>query len=201
MLGENPAVKAYPHDPAKAHALLAQAGFPHGFSTELYYPTVPRPYMPEPQRMAEAIQADLAQAGINVTLQPFEWGVYLDKIRNGEHPMCLIGWTGDNGDPDNFMYTLLDRDSAVKGNAQNYSFWRDPRFHALMLAGQQATGSSPVAESQRAQIYREANAMIHDQAPAIPIVHVMVPAALKSSMTGFIPSPDTSLGLEFLKPR
>lgn len=196
MLGDNPAVKIYPQNIARARALLAQAGFPHGFSTDLYYSTAPRPYLPEPQRVAEAIQADLQQAGISLTLQPFEWGVYLQKIQNGEHPMCLIGWTGDNGDPDNFMYTLLDRDAIVKGQSQNYSFWRDPRFHALMMAGQ-----TTIAQNERAVIYRAANAMIHDQAPAIPIVHVMPPAVLKSTVTGFIPSPDTSMGLEFLHPK
>jgi len=196
MLGENPVVKIYPQNIAKARALLAQAGFPHGFATELYYSTAPRPYLPEPQRVAEAIQADLQQVGISVTLEPFEWGVYLNKIQNGEHPMCLIGWTGDNGDPDNFMYTLLDRDAAIKGQSQNYAFWRDPRFHALMIAGQ-----TTIEQSQRAVIYRAANAMIHDQAPAIPIVHVMPPIVIKTTVSGFIPSPDTSMGLEFLKPK
>ena len=110
-----------------ASALLAAAGFPHGFATTLCYPTAPRPYLPEPQRVAETIQANLEQAGIHVTLQPYEFGVFLDKIKHGQHEMCLIGWTGDNGDPDNFFYPLLDQDSAHKdGTAQNYSFWRDP---------------------------------------------------------------------------
>jgi len=195
MLGDNPAVTAYPHDVAKAKALLARAGATH-VATQLYYPTSPRPYMPEPQRIAEAIQADLKAVGIEVTLEPFEFGVFLTKVRNGEHPMCLIGWTGDNGDPDNFMYALLDEDSAVKGQAQNYSFWRDPEFHKLMLAGQQT-----VDERKRATIYRNANAMIHDRAPAIPLVHSVVSFAAKSSVAGVIPSPDTSFNFLTMKPK
>ncbi len=127
MLGENTHIKIWPHDVARGEKLLAQAGFPHGFATTLYLPTSPRPYMPDPQRLAEAIQADLKDAGIKVTLEPLEFGVFLAKVQNGEHPMCLIGWSGDNGDPDNFYYPLLDQDSAVKPFAQNYSFWRDPR--------------------------------------------------------------------------
>ena len=72
-----------------------------------------------------------------MTLQPYEWGVFLDRIKHGQHEICLIGWTGDNGDPDNFFYPLLDQDSAhPDGTAQNYSFWRDPAFHQLMLQGQ-----------------------------------------------------------------
>jgi peptide/nickel transport system substrate-binding protein len=195
MLGENPAVKAYPHDVAKAKALLAAAGLAH-FATELYYPTSPRPYMPEPQRVAETIQADLATVGIAVTLEPFEFGVFLHKVQNGEHPMCLIGWTGDNGDPDNFMYPLLDQDSAVIGEAQNYSFWRDPAFHTLMLAGQR-TPDGPA----RAAIYRAANAMINDQAPAVSLTHSVVSFAAKSSIAGVVSSPDNSFNFVTMKPK
>jgi peptide/nickel transport system substrate-binding protein len=179
----------------RAKALLAQAGFPHGFSTEFYYGTAPRPYMPEPQRIAEAVQSDLKKAGIEVTLQPYEWGVYLQKIRNGEHAMCLIGWTGDNGDPDNFMYTLLDKDSAVKGQAQNYSFWRDERFHALMIDGQRS-----VDERHRQTVYARANQMIHDEVPAIPFVHTAVPFAMSKSVGGVVPRPDSILNFELMHP-
>ena len=193
MLGENTHVKIWPHTIAAAKALLAQAGFPHGFTTELYLPTSPRPYMPDPQRLAEAIQADLKEAGINVVLQPFEFGVFLAKVQNGEHPMCLIGWSGDNGDPDNFYYPLLDQDSAVKPYAQNYAFWRDPAFHKLMLAGQQS-----VDENQRRTIYERAAQMVHDQVPAISLLHTPVPLALRTSLHGFVPSPDTEYHFELM---
>ncbi|GAC1577699.1 MAG: ABC transporter substrate-binding protein [Candidatus Elarobacter sp.] len=196
MLGENPAVKAYPHDVTKAKALLAAAGFPHGFSTTLSYPTSPRPYLPDPARVAEAIQANLKDAGIEITLQPSELGVFLDKVKHGQHEMCLIGWTGDNGDPDNFLYPLLDQDSAHKdGTAQNYAFWRDPAFHQLMLAGQRS-----VKDAQRKAIYQRALAMVHDQAPAIPLVHTTVPLIMKASIKGFVPSPNTSYHFNLMKP-
>lgn len=197
MLGSNPALRAYPYDPAMARRLLARAGLPDGFSTQLYYSTAPRPYMPEPQRIAEAIQADLRKAGITVTLEPFEWGVFLDKIRHGEHPMCLIGWSGDNGDPDDFLYPLLDADSAkAKPNGQNYAFWENAAFHRLMLEGQATTN-----DAKRAPIYAQANALVHDRVPALPIVHTTVPIVLKSSIAGFVPSPDTHIAFEYLRPR
>ena len=197
MLGNNLAVKAYPYDPAKARSLLANAGFPHGFSTQLYYPTIPRPYMPDPQRIAEAVQSDLQKIGIDATLEPFEWGVFLDKVAHGEDPMCLIGWSGDNGDPDNFFYPLLDKDSAnAEPDGQNYSFWRDEDFHKLMIAGQ-----STLDEAKRADVYRQANAMVHDQVPAIPIVHVGVPIVVKDSVAGFVPNPDTYVAFERLSPK
>jgi peptide/nickel transport system substrate-binding protein len=193
MLGENAHVKIWPHDVAAAKRLLAQAGFPHGFATSLYLPTAPRPYMPDPQRLAEAIQADLKEAGIIVTLEPFEFGVFLAKIQNGEHSMCLIGWSGDNGDPDNFYYPLLDQDSAVKPFAQNYAFWRDPAFHRLMLAGQRS-----VNEAQRRAIYAQAAQLVHDQVPAVSLLHTPVPLALRTTVHGFVPSPDTEYHFELM---
>jgi len=193
MLGENPRVKIWPHDVAGAKRLLAQAGFPHGFATTLFLPTTPRPYMPDPQRLAEAIQADLREAGIAVTLEPLEFGVFLAKIQNGEHPMCLIGWSGDNGDPDNFYYPLLDQDSAIKPYAQNYAFWRDPAFHKLMLAGQRS-----VDENERRTIYEAAAQLVHDDVPAIPLLHTPVPLALRTTLHGFVASPDTEYHFELM---
>jgi peptide/nickel transport system substrate-binding protein len=196
MLGDDPSLRAYPHDPARARALLAQAGFPHGFSTSLFYGTAPRPYLADPQRVAEAIAAQLHDAGITMTLQPFEWGVFLAKIRNGEHPMCLIGWIGDNGDPDNFLYTLLDRDAATKGSAQNYSFWRDATFHRLMLEGQTA-----LDRGSRAAIYRRALRLVHDDVPVIPLVHTSAPFVMKASIANVIPRPDSILNFELMRPQ
>jgi peptide/nickel transport system substrate-binding protein len=193
MLGENHALKIWPHDVDAAKKLLADAGFPHGFTTQLYLPTSPRPYMPDPERLAEAIQADLKDAGINVVLEPFEFGVFLAKVQNGEHPMCLIGWSGDNGDPDNFYYPLLDQDSAIKPFAQNYAFWRDPEFHRLMLAGQRS-----VVEADRRKIYEQAAQLVHDQVPAISLLHTPVPVALRTSVHGFVPSPDTEYHFELM---
>ena len=197
MLGEDKSLQIYPYNPAKARQLLAQAGLPNGFSTDLYYPTTPRPYMPEPQRIAEAMQADLQKAGIKVTLEPFEFGVFLEKVRNGEHAMCLIGWSGDNGDPDNFFYPLLDKDSALaKPNGQNYSFWEDEAFHRLIIKGQ-----TSLLDAARAVVYRQANDMVHVQVPALAVVHTTVPVIVKSSIAGFVPSPDTHIAFEYLHPK
>lgn len=196
MAGENSSIKAYSFDPNKAKKILAAAGYKNGFSTELLFTTAPRPYMPEPQRVAEAIQAQLKRIGINVTLEPLEWAVFLQKIHNGEHAMALVGWTGDNGDPDNFLYTLLDSDSTKRPNVLNYSFWRDQNFHKLMLAGQMTSDLD-----SRTQIYEQASAMVHEFVPTVPIVHVTVPIVARTSIAGFIPSPDDHIAFELLHPR
>ena len=177
----------YPYDLANARALLAQAGFPHGFATHLWFMTAPRPYLPEPERVAEAIQADLAKIGIQATLQGFEWGVYLSKVQNGDHDLALYGWSGDNGDPDDFLYTILDKDSATPPGANNVCFWKNDAFHALMMAGQVETDPG-----KRDAIYRKALLLVHDQVPAVPIVHNAPPTVFRSGVRGFVPNPDTA---------
>ncbi|MDQ6766472.1 MAG: ABC transporter substrate-binding protein [Candidatus Eremiobacteraeota bacterium] len=183
----HPSKTAYDYNPADARRLLAQAGFPHGFSTTLWYMTLPRPYVPEPQRVAEALQADLRAVGINASLQGFEWGPYLDKTERGDHNLALYGWTGDNGDPDNFLYALLDKDSAIPPGAQNVCFWKNEDFHKLMMAGQ-----GTVDKSVRAKYYLQALQIVHDQAPTVPLVQTGPPIVFKRSVLGYIPNPDNS---------
>jgi peptide/nickel transport system substrate-binding protein len=176
---------AYPYNPADARKLLAQAGFAHGFSTTLWFMTTPRPYLPEPERVAEAIQADLKAVGINAKLEGFEWSNYLYKVQDGQHNLALYGWTGDNGDPDNFLYTVLDKDSATPPGAQNISLWKNDDFHRLMLAAQ-----TTVDPAKRASLYRQALAIVHDQAPVVPIAHTAPPTVYKKTVQGYVPRPD-----------
>jgi peptide/nickel transport system substrate-binding protein len=185
---------AYPYDPADARKLLAQAGFANGFSTSLWYMTVPRPYLPQPQRVAEAIQADLKAVGINAKLEGFEWGVYLQRVQNGEASMALFGWTGDNGDPDNFLYVLLDKDGANTPGAQNVCFWKDERFHTLSTQAQVVTD-----KAKRTQIYDQALQLVHQQAPCVPLVHTSPPIAFNKRVEGFVPHPDSAELFQELK--
>ena len=183
----HPNQTAYAYNPADARRLLAQAGFPHGFTTTLWYMTLPRPYVPEPQRVAEAIQADLRTVGINASLQGFEWGQYLDKTERGDHDLALSGWTGDNGDPDNFLYAILDRDSAIPPGAQNVCFWKDNDFHNLMIAAQNTND-----RTKRAEYYSQALKIVHNQAPLVPLVHTGPPIVFKRTVLGYIGNPDNS---------
>lgn len=178
---------SYPHDPADARRLLAQAGYPHGFSTTLWYATLARPYLPQPQRVAEAIQADLRAVGINARLEAFEWGQYLQRVQNAEANLALFGWTGDNGDPDNFLYTILDKVSAIPPGAQNVCFWKDERFHVLATAAQ-----TEIDKAKRAALYRQALELIRDQAPCVPLVHTSPPIAFSKNVKGYVPEPDSS---------
>ena len=184
MWGYNDAIQDYEYDPEKAKQLLAEAGYPDGFETELWTMPVPRPYMPEPQKIAEAIQQDLAAVGIRAEIVTHEWDVYLEKTGNGEHPMALLGWIGDNGDPDNFLYVLLDKDNAKTPGAGNISFYRSEEVHRLLIRAQRTP-----EQSVREQLYKEAQEIIHRDVPMIPLAHARSPIIVRKGVEGLVPSP------------
>jgi peptide/nickel transport system substrate-binding protein len=179
LWGYNRSITGYAFDPAKAKELLAQAGFPNGFKTELWAMTGPRPYMPDPLKVAEAIQADLKNVGIEATLKTLEWGTYLDQVQGGKAPMSLFGWTGDNGDPDNFLYTLLGT-AATRLPAQNVAFYRSPEADSLMLEAQ-----AEVDQAKRAALYEQAQAVIHRDAPWVPLAHMTQLIAFQGRVHGY----------------
>jgi len=96
--------------------LLAEAGYPDGFATDLWAMPVQRPYNPNARRIAELMQADLAKVGVKAEIKSFEWGEYRKRMQAGEHQMGMLGWTGDNGDPDNFLAVLLGCDGVGGAN-------------------------------------------------------------------------------------
>ena len=178
--GYNSEITDYDYNPELSKKLLKQAGFDKGFKTILWSMPMPRPYMPQPQRIAEAIQTDLKQVGIDVQIRTYEWGTYIDKLSNGEHEMAIMGWIGDNGDPDNFLYTLLDSDNTVKPNASNYSFYKDKRVHELLIKAQKIANIK-----ERTFIYKEVQKIAHEDVPMVPLFHSMQIAAFRSNIDGF----------------
>jgi ABC-type transport system substrate-binding protein len=165
LWGYNDSIKGYEYNPEKAKKLMEKAGLKDGFETTLWAMPVPRPYMPDGRKVAEAIQGDLAKIGIKVKIVSYEWGTYLDKTQQGEHDMALLGWTGDIGDPDNFLYVLLDKDNAVKP-AQNISFYRSEALHKVLMAAKIESN-----KEKRIALYKKAQLIIHEDAPMVPIAH------------------------------
>jgi peptide/nickel transport system substrate-binding protein len=174
----------YQHNPKKARALLIEAGYDKGFSTTLWTMPIPRPYMPEPEKIAMMIKNNLASVGIQATIITHDWGTYLNKLSRGEHDMCLLGWIGENGDPDDFLYTLLDKDNAVKPYAGNVAFFKNDPLHRLLMSAQQS-----VKRERRAELYKYAQKIIHLEAPWVPLAHTMEMIAFNQSVKGLIQHP------------
>jgi len=177
MWSYNDDVKDYPYDPAKAKELLAKAGFPNGFETDVWAMPVQRPYNPNARRMAEVIQADWAKIGVKAKIVSFEWGEYLKRSKNGEHQTLLLGWTGDNGDPDNFMYVLLGC-AAVGGS--NRAQWCHKPFDDLLVAAKRTTDVA-----KRTALYKQAQAVFKEEAPWVTIAHSVVFMPMRKNVVGY----------------
>ena len=167
MWSYNASIKDDAYDPEGAKKLLAAAGLASGFTTDLWAMPVQRPYNPNAKRIAELMQADLAKVGIKAEIKSFEWGEYRKRMQNGEHQMGMLGWTGDNGDPDNFLNTLLGCDAA-KTNGSNVSKWCFKAFEDLV---QKAKTVSNVTE--RTKLYSDAQVIFKEQAPWMTIAHAV----------------------------
>ncbi|WP_431125513.1 ABC transporter substrate-binding protein [Variovorax paradoxus] len=180
----NDAVKDDPYDPEAAKKLLAQAGFPDGFSTDLWAMPVQRPYNPNAKRIAELMQADLAKINVKAEIKSFEWGEYRKRLQAGEHQMGMLGWTGDNGDPDNFLYTLLGCASAKSASGSNISKFCYQPYEDLVLKAKSAT-----KQADRDALYKKAQVIFKEQAPWFTIAHAVQLKPVRKEVVDFKLSP------------
>ncbi|OHV12191.1 ABC transporter substrate-binding protein [Kushneria phosphatilytica] len=172
------------YDPEKAKALLKDAGVSN-LSTDIWAMPVQRPYNPNARRMAEMIQADWQKIGVNAKIVSYEWGEYLRRLKQGEAQTGLMGWTGDNGDPDNFLYTLLSCDAAKDGS--NYAKWCYKPYDKVVTEAQTIND-----RDQRIQLYKKAQSIFRDQLPWMPIAHSVVYMPMRSNVTGYTIQPTGS---------
>ncbi len=173
-------LKGYEYNIEKAKALLKEAGFENGFETNIWAMPVARPYNPNGRKVAEAMQADLAKVGIKVKIVSYDWGTYLKKSSMGEHDMVLLGWTGDNGDPDNFLNVLLSKHAAMNKPAQNRAFWKNEEFTALIDEAKEITDVA-----KRTALYEKAQAIFAEEAPWKPVAHSIVVQPMLEKVNGF----------------
>ncbi|WP_256673324.1 ABC transporter substrate-binding protein, partial [Pseudomonas sp. JG-B] len=157
------------------------AGVAEGTEITLWAMPVQRPYNPNAKLMAEMLQADWAKIGIKARIVSYEWGEYIKRAKGGEHDAMLIGWTGDNGDPDNWLGTLYGCDS-VDGN--NFSKWCDARYDKLVKA---AKATADV--EKRTELYKQAQHVLQQQVPITPIAHSTVYQPMRASVKDFLISP------------
>lgn len=177
---KNTAPNAY--DVEKAKKMLAEAGYKDGFETELWTLPVSRPYLPNGKKLGELVQADLAKIGVKVKLVTFDWPVYLEKSKKGEHQMIQFGWTGDNGDPDNFMNVLLGCAAVQTGS--NYARWCQKDFDDLL---QKAKIDS--ALKARTGFYEKAQAIFTKEKPWYPVAHAKLNKVISDKVVGYTIDP------------
>jgi dipeptide transport system substrate-binding protein len=171
-------------NPAEAKKLLAAAGFPNGMTTDLWAMPVQRPYNPNAKRIAELMQADLAKIGVKAEIKTFEWGEYRKRMQAGEHQMGMLGWTGDNGDPDNFLHTLLGCDSAQGVSGSNVAKFCYKPFDDLVVKAKSVT-----KQADRAKLYEQAQVIFKEQAPWFTIAHAVQLKPVSKNVIDFKLSP------------
>ena len=170
-----------PYDPEAAKAELEAAGVTD-LSMKIWAMPVQRPYNPNARRMAELLQADFAAVGVEVEIVSMEWGEYLAQSsavdRDGA---VLLGWTGDNADPDNFLGVLLGCEGV---GSNNRAQWCHQPYEDLIQEAKLTT-----AQNERKALYDQAQVIFKEEAPWATIAHSVVTLPMRANVTGMAQDP------------
>jgi len=180
LFGWTNKVPKYPYNPDKAKSLLRSAGLSLPVPIEFWYPTgVSRPYMPRPDLNFQAFSASLEKSGFKVTAKSAPWRPdYVKDVNQGTAgDINLIGWTGDFGDPDNFVGTFFQSASP------QFGFNNKAIFNILTKA------EGEVNFKKRVKLYQQANIMIMKFLPAVPYAHSRPALGFQRTVHGYVPSP------------
>jgi peptide/nickel transport system substrate-binding protein len=176
-------VERYDYNPEKAKQLLAEAGYPNGFSCEFWTPESGSG-MQQPVLMSTAIQADLKAVGVDCQIRTFEWGSFLEQgivppEKNPGWDLMALSWIGDNGDPDNHLYILLSGDQWPP-NGFNCGYYKNEKVDELLRQGR-----TTLDRAKRTEIYQQAQKLIVADAPWIWIDHETQIVAMDKRIQNF----------------
>jgi len=180
VLGYAKDVKKYPYNPARAQQLLRQAGLTLPVEVEFWYPTdVSRPYMPDPAKNFQVFAASLNKSGFKVVPKSAPWRPdYVGRVQAGTAgALNLIGWTGDYGDPDNFIGSFFKTEQGQWG-------FKNPRIFSLLEKAVAETNAA-----KRKAMYQQANRLIMQFLPGVPYAHTKPALGFQSNVVGYKPSP------------
>jgi peptide/nickel transport system substrate-binding protein len=177
LWGYDPRTRELTLDRAAARRLLGEAGLPDGFETTLMTVNAPRPYMPQPARLAEAIREGLARVGIRARLrEAASWADYVERATRGDYDLAVLGWQADTMDPNDFLSVLLDSESIGTTNRSRY---RNPVMDALLKRARMGSDME-----SRLAAYREAQALFQRDMPWVPLYHGSVFTAYRQVVRG-----------------
>ncbi|OPY57021.1 MAG: Heme-binding protein A precursor [Pelotomaculum sp. PtaU1.Bin035] len=192
VLGYDPSTKLLPYDPAGAKEILALNGLSGEKITIITYLNS-RIYNPAGgEKLAAALQTDLARIGFDVEIKAYPWQQYKEALYKEEGNAFLYGWISDNGDPDNFLYTLLSSSQIKSG--LNIARYQNNDVDQLLVKAQQET--EPLL---REELYHKATKIIIQDAPWVFLNHSLSLAAASPGIDGFIPLSTGCIPLNNLK--
>jgi peptide/nickel transport system substrate-binding protein len=228
--GHNDAIEDYAYDPEISKQLLADAGFPDGLSEvtiaedvldpdgnvlyaagdkvplKLYYMPVTRFYYPSPKEIGEAMAADLAKAGIITELYlEGDWATYLGARRNGTLVgLYMLGWGGDNGDPDNFHGYFFGFSGDDKQGDDPTAWVKTPDGREGWYANTELSlliyqASITPDQATREEMYKQVEQMLHDDVARLWIAHNNTPLIFSQMVSGYIPQPVGADYYEFVE--
>lgn len=165
------------YNPVKARELLDEVGLPYNFSMDVWAMPVQRAYNPNAMKMAQLIKSYLNEVGITLNIVSYDWNIFRENLRLGIHDSVLIGWNADNGDPDNFYRPLLSCDAIPSGT--NRAMWCNKKYDSLV---QKALLTADFVK--RKQLYKQANLLVFEEMPLMPIAHAYQYQAIRSNVKG-----------------
>nr|WP_232364422.1 ABC transporter substrate-binding protein SapA [Salinimonas lutimaris] len=165
------------YNPVLARKLLKEAGIEPGFTMTIWAIPIERAYNPNAAKMAELIQRYLSDVDINVNIVTYDWTTFRRHLREGLHDSVLIGWSADNGDPDNFYRPLLSCGAIPSGT--NRAMWCNEEYDALI---EQALKTEDL--EQRKALYQQVNTLLFKELPLVPIAHAYRYQAHRDALKG-----------------
>jgi dipeptide transport system substrate-binding protein len=181
MLGYNRDLNDISHNPEQARKLLIEADYPFGYEAQLWAMGIQRSYMSNAMGVARIIQDNLKAVGVNAVIKTQDWTTYLRSLSAGEHDMGLLGWTGDNGDTDNFLNTLLGCRSVGGYNVAQFCH---PEYDDLVFKAKISKD-----REERKRLYERAQVVLQEQAPWLTLAHTVLFNTVREEVVGFSINP------------
>ena len=178
-------VKEY--NPTKAKELLAEAGYPNGFSTTLWVNDNQSRI-----EMCQAMQAMLLEVGVQCNLEVLEFGSFISRTTAGDHDLAYFGWTTSSGDADYSYYSL--EHSTQQGAAGNRIFLADPDVDKLIEEARSNTN-----EEERKELYKELAIKLDEINNNIPVYYSSINVGANKKVEGFVMDANGYHSLEKVK--